>query len=569
MRTLDFHLNTVKETPADAEIASHKLMIRAGMIRKLTSGIYNWTPLGLRVLRKVEAIVREEMNKAGALEMLMPAVQPKELWEETGRWEKFGNQLLKMTDRQGREYAFGPTHEEVITAFARAEIKSYKQLPITFYQIQTKFRDEIRPRFGVMRAREFLMKDAYSFHLDNDSLVDTYHKMYAAYENIFNRLGLKFRAVEADTGAIGGSGSHEFHVLADSGEDGLAVSNQGSYAANVELAEAVASSQQRPEPSAELQKIETKNQKSIADVCSYLDVDASTIVKTLIIENQHGDLFAICLRGDHELNPIKVSKLPEFEFVEPVMASDEKIVSQLGVAPGSIGPVNLNIPVIVDRSAAVLADFVCGANEDDFHLSGVNWDRDAQISSISDVRNVVAGDPSPDGKGELEIVRGIEVGHVFQLGTQYAKAMNAVVLNQNGQSQVLSMGCYGIGVSRIVASAIEQNHDDRGIVWPGNMAPFQIALIPVNAHKSERLRKAADELYSQLNEAGYEVIYDNRKARPGFMFADMELIGIPHRIVMSDRGLDNETLEYKGRQDADNTIIRISETLEFLAQKIN
>lgn len=576
MRTSQFPLSTLKETPSDAEIVSHQLMLRAGLIRKLAAGLYTWLPLGLKVLRKVERVVREEMDRAGALEVLMPVVQPAELWQESGRWEQYGPELARLNDRHDRAFCLGPTHEEIITDLARNELKSYKQLPVNFYQIQTKFRDEIRPRFGVMRAREFLMKDAYSFHLDNESLAQTYDAMYLAYSNIFSRLGLKFRPVLADTGAIGGSHSHEFHVLADSGEDAIAFSTGSDYAANIEQAEAVAPATPRSAPAAELLRVETPGKKTIAEVSEFLGVPAERILKTIAVmqtivdaDGLDRDVFVkVLLRGDHELNEIKLGKvLGKFRF-----ASEDEIERHMGCRPGYIGPLNLPAeaafgPVYADRAVAAMSDFVCGANEAGYHFSGVNWERDLPLPQdeyLRDLRNVVEGDPSPDGLGTLSIARGIEVGHIFQLGTKYSAALNATVLNEEGRSQVMVMGCYGIGVSRVVAAAIEQNHDERGILWPEALAPFQVALCPINMQTSERVQAAADRLYAELMAAGFEVLYDDRKARPGVMFADMELIGIPHRIVVSERGLDAGTLEYKGRRDADSQQIGIDGVVEFL-----
>jgi prolyl-tRNA synthetase len=568
MRTSHFPLNTVKETPADAELMSHKLMLRAGMLKKLGAGLYTWTPLGLRVLRKVEAAVRDEMNKAGALEMLMPTVQPKELWEETGRWQKFGGQLLKIKDRKEQEYCFGPTAEEVVTDWARSELHSYKQLPLNVYQIQTKFRDEIRPRFGIMRAREFLMKDAYSFHIDQASLDKEYQNMYDTYARIFTRLGLKFRAVKADSGAIGGSMSHEFQVLADSGEDAIVFSDGSDYTANMELAEALAPIGTRPAASAELKLIDTPTQKTIEELSSFLKVDPKRCVKTLIVRGEKG-LVALCLRGDHEINETKVAKLPELPG-ESVLADEGEIWKAIQCKPGFIGPVKLpaDMPVIVDRDAAQLADFVCGANQAGKHYTGANWERDARITRVVDLRKAQVGDASPDGKGKLDIARGIEVGHVFSLGDKYAKAMNASVLDQTGKQVTLLMGCYGIGVSRIAAAAIEQNHDERGIIWPAPLAPFDIALLPLNMAKSEKLKAAAEKLYAELQAAGYEVLMDDRDLRPGPMFADAELIGIPHRLVLSDRGLDAGTVEYKGRTDADKQDIPAAEIMEFVRKRM-
>ena len=552
MRLSRFHLATVKETPSDAEIISHRLMLRAGMIRKLAAGIFTWTPLGLRVLRKVEAVVREEMQRAGAIELLMPSVQPRELWDETGRWKKFGGELLKLKDRKEQEYCYGPTHEEVITDFARHELKSYRQLPVTFFQIQTKFRDEIRPRFGVMRAREFLMKDAYSFHLTADCLAREYRNMFDAYTRIFTRLGLRFRAVQADTGAIGGNASHEFHVLADSGEDAIAFSDASDFAANVELAEALTPAVPRPAPAAALTRVATPTQKTIDAVAGLLGVTPAQCVKTLLLRGRDG-LVALCVRGDHEINEIKAAKLAELPG-ESVLASEAEIVTAIGVRPGFLGPVGLpdTIPVIVDRSAATLADFVCGGNAEGSHYTGTNWERDARITRIADLRKVVAGDPSPDGHGTLAIARGIEVGHVFQLGRSYAQAMGATVLDETGQAQVMTMGCYGIGVSRIVAAAIEQNHDVAGILWPPAMAPWQVALCPINPKGDPAVTAAAESLYADMNARGIETVLDDRGLRPGPMFADIELIGIPHRVVVSERGLAAGTFEYRARGDSEN-----------------
>jgi prolyl-tRNA synthetase len=564
MRLSQFHLATVKEVPADAEINSHKLMLRAGMIRKLASGLYTWSPLGLRVLRKVEHIVREEMNRAGAIEMLMPSVQPRELWEETGRWEKFGGQLLKIKDRKEQEFCYGPTHEEVVTDFARNELKSYKQLPVNFYQIQTKFRDEIRPRFGVMRAREFLMKDAYSFHLNQESLAETYDVMYQAYSRIFTRLGLKFRAVQADTGAIGGNASHEFQVLADSGEDAIAFSDGSDYAANIEKAEAVAPAIARPAASASLQRVDTPRVRTVDDVTKHFGISADRVLKTVLVRGKQG-LVALCLRGDHEINEVKAGKLAELPD-ESVLASEEEILAAVGSRPGFIGPVGLpdSIPVIVDRSAAVLADFVCGGNANDTHYTGANWERDARITRVEDIRQVVAGDPSPDGHGTLHLARGIEVGHVFQLGQKYAQVLEATVLDDQGKKQVMWMGCYGIGVSRIVAAAIEQRHDDAGIIWPEAMAPWRVAVCVINPKNAPEVNAAAESLYNELTARGIETVWDDRGLRPGAMFADMELIGIPHRVVVSERGLAAGTLEYRARDAADSSAITRDELFEIL-----
>lgn len=573
MRASQFLIATVKETPSDATVISHQLMLRAGMIRKLSTGLYSWLPMGLRVLRKVEAIIRNEMDQAGAQELLMPVVQPAELWEESGRWQQYGPELLRITDRHSNSFCLGPTHEEVITDLIRNEINSYKQLPVNFYQIQTKFRDEIRPRFGVMRSREFIMKDAYSFHKDQDSLQQTYDIMYATYSRIFSRLGLDFRPVIADTGSIGGSASHEFHVLAESGEDDIAFSDSSDYAANVEMAEAISPTGEKPTGSQAVEKIATPGIHSIDEVSQALDIQPGQLVKTLLVLGESSEpdsdtpLIALVLRGDHELNEIKAEKLPGVG--SPLQfASDEQIVKTLGCAPGSIGPVAINIETIVDRSALHLADFACGANDTGYHLSGVNWGRDCEPGRVEDIRNVVEGDPSPDGKGHLQIKRGIEVGHIFQLGTKYSEALNATVLNEQGRKQVMTMGCYGIGVTRIVASAIEQNNDDKGIIWPDAIAPFQIALIPLNMQKSEQVAEQSEALYQQLSELGYEVLLDDRNERPGVKFADIELMGIPHRIVIGDRGLKEGSLEYKGRLDTDNQNIELANILNFVKTNI-
>jgi prolyl-tRNA synthetase len=544
-----FHLSTVKEVPADAEIVSHQLMIRSGMIRKLGAGLYTWTPLGLKVLRRVECIVREEMNRAGALEMLMPSIQPRELWEETQRWQKFGGQLLKLRDRKEQEYCYGPTHEEVVTDFARHELRSYKQLPINFYQIQTKFRDEIRPRFGVMRAREFLMKDAYSFHLTTECLSREYQNMYDTYSRIFTRLGLDFRAVQADTGAIGGNASHEFHVLADSGEDAIAFSTESDYAANVELAEAIAPTTSKVQASQTLVSIDTPTQKTIEEVSEFIGVLPSVCVKTLIVEGVDGGLVALCVRGDHQINEVKAAKLPELPG-ESILAQEARIEAELGCKPGFIGPVNLpaSIPVIIDRAAAQLVDFICGANQTGKHYSGANWGRDARQTRVVDLRKVVEGDPSPDGKGHLRIARGIEVGHVFQLGQSYAQALSASVLDKDGRAQTVTMGCYGIGVSRIVAAAIEQNHDAAGIIWPEAMAPWQVVICVINPKNDVQVQSVVESLYAELEQMGFEPVVDDRGLRPGVMFADIELIGIPHRIVISERGVAAGTFEYRYRR---------------------
>ena len=567
MRLSQFPLSTLKETPADAEIISHQLMMRAGMLRKQAAGLYSWLPLGLRVLRKVEAIVREEMDRAGALELLMPAVQPAELWMESGRWEQYGPELLRFNDRHQRGFCLGPTHEEVITDIARREIRSYKQLPVNYYQIQTKFRDEIRPRFGIMRAREFIMKDAYSFHIDQNSLDATYQLMYDTYSRIFTRLGLEFRPVQADSGAIGGKVSHEFHVLADSGEDAIAFSSGGEYAANVERAEAIAPAGERPAATAAMSTVDTPGQHSIEDVCKHLGVKPEQCVKTLLLQGKETATVALVLRGDHDLNTVKAEKLDA--IATPLQfASDEQIRTAAGCSAGSLGPAGLSIPVIVDHSAAQLADFVCGANEDGKHLTGVNWERDLPAPDCADLRNVVDGDASPDGKGTLSIARGIEVGHIFQLGTKYSKAMGATVLNEQGKEETMTMGCYGIGVSRIVAAAIEQNNDDKGMIWPTAIAPFQVALLPMNMKKSQRVREATEELYQKLQTAGIDVLLDDRPVRPGVMFSDMELIGIPHRIVVGEKNLDQHLLEYKARRGDSNQDVPRAEIIAFLQAKL-
>ncbi|WP_444906396.1 proline--tRNA ligase [Microbulbifer sp. SSSA008] len=574
MRASRYLIATQKETPNDAVVISHQLMLRAGMIRRLSSGLYTWLPTGLRVLRKVERIVREEMDRAGSLEVLMPVVQPAELWEESGRWQQYGPELLRIKDRHNNDFCLGPTHEEVITDLIRGEINSYKQLPANFYQVQTKFRDEIRPRFGVMRAREFTMKDAYSFHVNEDSLQETYDIMHGAYCQIFERIGLDYRPVLADTGSIGGSSSHEFHVLAQSGEDDIAFSTESRYAANVELAEAVAPAGKRPAPSQEMQEVHTPNQKTIADVSEFLKSDPAHSVKTLIVlgeceEGETAPLIALVLRGDHELNELKAEKLAG--IASPIQfASEERIAEELSCNIGSLGPVGIKIETVVDRSAAHLADFICGANRDDYHLTGVNWGRDVEMGRVEDLRNVVAGDASPDGQGTLEIKRGIEVGHIFQLGDKYSRAMNATVLDENGKEQVMSMGCYGIGVSRIVAAAIEQNHDDSGIIWPTAIAPFQLAIVPINMHKSDVVREKCEHLYESLRSKGIDVLLmDEAKARLGAMLADVELIGIPHRIVIGDRGLEKGVVEYKGRGDAESQEFAVSQLEEVLLEKFN
>jgi len=569
MRSSQLFITTLKEAPNEAELVSHKLMLRAGLIRRLGSGLYTWMPLGLRVLRKVEGIVREEMDRTGANELLMPAVQPAELWQETGRWALFGPQMLKIKDRHEREFCFGPTHEEVITDLVRREVKSYRQLPLNLYQIQTKFRDEIRPRFGVMRAREFLMKDAYSFHSSRACLEQTYAVMHATYTRIFERLGLKFRAVAADTGAIGGSGSHEFHVLADSGEDAIAWCPQSDYAANVELAEAVAPAAPRSATSAPVTKVATPKMHSIDEVAAGLGMPASTIVKTLLMVDEAGAAVALLVRGDHSLNEVKVGKLAGLNGALR-FANEAEVRSAAGCGAGSIGPVGLKARVVADRAVAAMADWVCGANEDGFHLTGVNWGRDLPEPEVADIRNAEAGDPSPDGKGTLEIARGIEVGHIFQLGNKYSSAMGATYLDESGQSQVMEMGCYGIGVSRIVAAAIEQNHDDRGIIFPAAMAPFQVVVVALGLAKSAAVKETAERLYAELQAAGIDVLFEDRDERPGVMFADMELMGIPHRITVGDRALANGEVEYKCRRSGEGgnwpVAEALSRTLAALAQ---
>ncbi|MDQ7051042.1 MAG: proline--tRNA ligase [Enterobacterales bacterium] len=570
MKTSQYLLATQREDPSDAELISHKLMLRAGMIRAQASGLYTWLPTGLRVLRKVEKIVRQEMDAIGAQEILMPMVQAAELWQESGRWQEYGAELLRLNDRHGREFCLGPTHEEVITSLVRDEIRSYKQLPAVYYQVQGKFRDERRPRFGVMRAREFLMKDAYSFHTNDECLEQTYQQMYQAYSRIFERLGLDFRAVIADSGAIGGSSSHEFHVLADSGEDAIAFSTESDYAANLEKAQALAPDvTQRVAPSQELQEVATADCHTVEDVAQFLNLSNKQILKTLIVKGV-GDapIVAICLRGDHQLNEIKIEKHPL--VASPfTMASDEEILTATGANAGSVGPVDIKIPVIIDRDAQMMSDFACGANKDGYHLTGVNWQRDVKEENIFDCRNIQEGDPSPDGKGVLTIKRGIEVGHIFQLGDKYSKAMKANVLADTGKAVTLTMGCYGIGVSRIVAAAIEQNNDDYGITWPDNIAPFQVAIVPMNMKRSPRVAEQAEKLYQQLLEAGVEVLFDDRKERPGVMFADIELIGVPHRIVISERGIDAGTFEYKYRRDNQKQDLNMDEVFSTLLQKLS
>ena len=569
MRASQFLIATVKETPADAEVISHQLMLRSGMIRKLASGLYTWLPMGLRTLRKVERIVREELDASGAQELLMPAVQPAELWQESGRWEQYGPELLRLHDRHNRDFCVGPTHEEVITDLIRRELKSYKQLPGNFYQIQTKFRDEIRPRFGVMRSREFIMKDGYSFHINHESLQQTYDVYYDTYCKIFDRLGLDYRPVIADNGSIGGTGSHEFHVLADSGEDDIAFSDSSDFAANVEMAEAVA-----PEgpaaPTQEMHLVDTPNAKTISELVEQHNLPIEKTIKTLFVrasEEVEADLVALLVRGDHTLNEIKAEKQPEVA-APLVMATEEEIRALVGAGPGSLGPVGLTVPAIVDRAVAAASDFGAGANIDGKHYFGINWGRDVELGRVADIRNVVAGDPSPCGTGTLNIRRGIEVGHIFQLGLKYSEAMNATVLDENGKAVPMTMGCYGIGITRVVAAAIEQNYDDRGIIWPEALAPFTVALVPLNYDKSEDVRNLADQLYSELKSRGVDVLLDDRKERPGVKFADMELTGIPHRLVISDRGIAAGQLEYKGRRDAESSDIELADATNQLIAKL-
>ena len=567
MRLSRYPINTLKETPSEAEIVSHRLMLRAGIIRRLASGLYTWLPMGLRALQKVEAIVREEMNRVGALEVLMPSIQPAELWQESGRWEMFGPELLRLKDRHQRSYCVGPTHEEVITDIARRELRTYKQLPVNFYQIQTKFRDEIRPRFGIMRAREFLMKDAYSFHIDHASLEEGYRAMHAAYTRIFTRLGLKFRAVQADTGAIGGSASQEFHVLADSGEDAIVFSDGDDFAANIEMAPALAPSQPRPPAGAPLQEVPTPGARTIEQIAALLNVPPARCIKTLLVEGTDDSVVALVVRGDQELNAVKAQKLPG--VLAPLrMASAERIRNSTGSEPGFLGPIGLKLRLYVDHAALALADFVCGANRKDTHFTGVNWDRDVQGATAADLRNVVEGDPSPTGNGTLRIVRGIEVGHIFQLGRKYSEAMQATVLDESGQDVRPYMGCYGIGVTRVVAAAIEQNHDERGIIWPDPIAPYQIILVSLNAPKSPRVAEVADRLYAELTDAGLEVLYDDRDARPGVKFADAELLGIPHRIVVGERGLESGKLEYRHRRDSASQDLPLDGALSAIRSKL-
>ena len=562
MRFSQFGLTTLKEVPAEAEIVSHQLMLRAGLIRRLASGLFTWMPLGLRVLRKVEQIVREEMNRAGAIELLMPAVQPAELWQESDRWDQYGPLLLRMQDRHEREFCFGPTHEEVITDIARRELRSYKQLPVNFYQIQTKFRDEIRPRFGVMRSREFIMKDAYSFDIDADGMAASYAKMHAAYSAIFERMGLRFRVVDADSGEIGGSRSQEFHVLADSGEDAIAYSDDDDYASNIETAATLPVDLPRPAATKALEKFATPDVRTIEDLCRMLDIDAAATVKTLVVDGDDGPV-ALVLRGDHDLNAVKAQKLPG--VAAPLTMADRAVIlAATGSEPGSLGPVGLELPVYFDHAVAPLADFVCGANEPGFHFSGVNFGRDLPEPETVDIRNVVAGDPTPGGSGTLSLARGIEVGHIFQLGRKYSNALGATVQDEHGKNQAMEMGCYGIGITRIVGAAIEQGHDAAGIIWPEPLAPFDVVLIPINMHRSDTVRDAAESLYDELSARGIEVLFDDRDARPGVKFADAELIGIPHRLVLSERGLAAGELEYRHRRDTESRNLARAEALSLL-----
>ena len=568
MRLSQNPISTLKEVPADAEVISHRLMLRTGMIRRLAAGLYVWLPLGLRTLRKVERIVREEMDRAGALELCMPTLQPAELWKESGRWTKYGPELLRFKDRHDREFVYGPTHEEVITDIARRELRSYKQLPVNFYQIQFKFRDEIRPRFGVMRAREFLMKDAYSFHTDEASLAQGYRLMHEAYSRIFTRIGLKFRAVQADAGSIGGDTSQEFHVLADSGEDAIAFSDGDDYAANLEVAATLASPETRAAAAEPLTKVSTPNARTIADLSALLGVDAARCVKTLLVDGSEGDVVALVIRGDHELNAVKSQNLPGVG--RPLrMASADRVRKATGTEPGSIGPIGFAGKIYVDHAAAHSSDFICGANEKDFHFRGANWGRDLAEPVSVDIRNAQRGDPSPTGRGTLDIARGIEVGHIFQLGQLYSKSMHASVLDEQGKALTMYMGCYGIGVTRVVAAAIEQNHDDNGIIWPEAIAPFQVILVPINYQKSAGVQQAADSLYQQFNAAGIDVLLDDRDARPGVKFADSELMGIPHRIVIGERGLAAGNLEYRHRSETESTEIPLADPVGYIRHKLN
>lgn len=567
MRTSQYLLSTLKETPTDAEVVSHQLMLRAGMIRKLAAGLYTWLPTGVRVLKKVENIVREEMNKSGAIEVVMPVVQPADLWQESHRWEQYGPELLRFTDRGDRPFVLGPTHEEVITDLARRELSSYKQLPINLYQIQTKFRDEVRPRFGVMRSREFIMKDGYSFHLDRESLQQTYDVMHQTYCNIFNRLGLDFRPVQADNGSIGGNGSHEFQVLADSGEDDIVFSTESDYAANIEMAEAVALGE-RQAATEELRIVDTPNAKTIATLVEQFNLPIEKTVKTLIVKGaEEGKLVALLVRGDHELNEVKAEKLPQ--VASPLtFATEEEIRAAVGAGPGSLGPLNLPLEIVIDRTVANMSDFGAGANIDGKHYFGINWERDLPTPQIADIRNVVEGDPSPCGKGTLLIKRGIEVGHIFQLGKKYSEAMKATVQGEDGKPQTMMMGCYGIGITRVVAAAIEQSHDERGIIWSDALAPFQVAIVPMNMHKSAAVQQYAEELYQTLLAQGVEVLFDDRKERPGVMFADMELIGIPHMIIIGEKNLEKGEIEYKSRRSGEKQMVDKQQLVKFITEKL-
>ena len=568
MRVSQTLLATVKESPADAEVVSHRLMLRAGMIRPLASGLYTWLPLGMRVLRKVETIVREEMDAAGALEIFMPAIQPAELWQESGRWDKYGPDLLRLEDRHARAFCVGPTHEEVITDIARREIRSYKQLPINLYQIQTKFRDEIRPRFGVMRAREFIMKDAYSFDLSHDAHQSSYRRMYEAYTRVFERTGLDFRVVEADSGAIGGSRSHEFQVLAESGEDAIAFSSDGEFAANVERVACPAPTSPRPGPSMAMDTIDTPGVTTIAELSERLSVSPQQCLKTLVLEGVDDSLVALALRGDHDLNLVKAGRLDSVA-IPVTLASPQRVEAVIGSPPGSLGPIGLNLVVVADHSASTMSDFVCGANVQSKHRIGVNWGRDLPEPAVADLRNARSGEPSPTGTGTLSITRGIEVGHIFQLGVEYSESMNAVVLDEQGSAVPLFMGCYGIGVTRVVAAAIEQNHDERGIIWPAAIAPYHVALLPMNMHKSSRLRSGVEDMYTALEAAGLEVLLDDRRVRPGVMFADSELVGMPYRVVMGDRGLDAGTVEFRHRRDADSVDVPIEQVAAMVRSRVD
>ncbi len=569
MKVSNFPISTLRETPAEAELISHQLMLKAGLIKRLSSGLYTWGPIGLKVMRKVETIVREEMTKISSVELLMPNVQPAELWEESGRWSQFGPELLRMKDRKGADFCYGPTHEEVITDYVRREVNSYKELPVSYYQIQTKFRDEVRPRFGVMRSREFIMKDAYSFHATQESLQATYDDMHNAYNNIFSRMELNFRPVQADSGSIGGSASQEFHVLADSGEDAIAFSNESDYAANVEMAVALPPKGERSAPTAEMEIIDTPNAHTIDDVSTQLNKDPKTSIKSLLVKGEEeGTVVTLLMQGNDQLNELKAEKL-EGVFAPLTYADEDELMSAAGCNAGSIGPVGLKTKVYADHATQNMSDFVCGANQDGKHYIGVNWGRDLPEAEYVDLRNVVEGDPSPDGKGSLSILRGIEVGHIFQLGTKYSEAMNATVLGENGKPVVMTMGCYGVGITRVVAACIEQKHDDNGIIWPTELAPFQLSIIPINYHKSEEVKAHADKLHEELIAAGYDVLLDDRNMRPGAMFADHELIGIPHRVVISDRGLKEGQLEFKSRTADDAENVAQSEIMDFITNKLN